>query len=249
MGDIVPFRCAKCGQEFLVERGEGGLCRSCKLPFCLLHLHLPEGPALESAVCQDCNRIGNEKLRGAIDVRFDFDHNFEVEADVESPGRPELGPPVVCFPREADTGRLLKVIPHNSTPWLGVFAGGYPSPPALYFAGSCPDPNRLCVVSNGAGYVVRADAPDDWGKVPVFPVLESRALLDQRILLFLDHTRICAYGPEGLKWRTPRLSSDGLRILELHGHQIRLLAYYAPEQRDFEVVADLATGTATPQLF
>lgn len=188
-----------------------------------------------------------------MDVHLDFNHNYDIETNAELPGGPSGGHPVFYFPREAGVasagGHLLKVLPTKAAPWLGFFAYGYPSPPGLDFATSLPDPNRLCVISRGAGYIVRVDAPDDWQEVPIFPILESRRFLDRKMVLFADHTRVCAHGPEGLKWITPQLSSDGLRVVATQGAQLKLVAYYAPEQRDFEVSLDLETGKASPQLF
>ncbi|WP_147439756.1 hypothetical protein [Corallococcus sp. CA049B] len=78
-----------------------------------------------------------------------------------------------------------------------------------------PDPEKLCVVSRGAGYLVTARDPSAWEAVQVMPVTDVRAVPSAGVVVFADFTEMVAYGAEGLRWRTKRLSWDGLKIIQV----------------------------------
>jgi DNA-directed RNA polymerase subunit RPC12/RpoP len=53
----VPFKCSKCGMEFL--QNEGGICSSCGKLFCLAHLNIIRDSNATKLLCVDCK--GREK--------------------------------------------------------------------------------------------------------------------------------------------------------------------------------------------
>lgn len=180
-----------------------------------------------------------------MELQLDFPHNFEIEPEAKLPG--SAGELRVSYFPEASAIKvqdcsLIRFKPRTGGPWLGCFAAGYKSVHALNRITTLPDPNRVCIVASGAGYLIRADSPEEWEKVPVFPVVECVSLVANATVLLGDFTRLCAYGPEGFKWITSRLSSDGLRIKEVLTHSIRVLVWNASRNRDEEVLVDLRTG-------
>ncbi|MGH9571774.1 MAG: hypothetical protein ACRD4F_19195 [Candidatus Angelobacter sp.] len=178
-------------------------------------------------------------------IDLQFDHNFEVQPSESLPGLAgELQ--VFYFPgasqKKGKDGVLLKVIPREGKAWLGCFAFGYKSPNAITLVTSCPDHNQICVVASGAGYMVRAQAPDEWESIPAFPIVDTKALVDHGMLVFADFTKLCAYEAAGLKWVSPRLSSDGVKIKEAKGQDIKLVVWDASREAQGEVRVDLLTG-------
>ena len=148
-----------------------------------------------------------------------YPHSYEIEELREIPGTGSLDFPVFYFPRPRNRpehdGLWLKIRAENSNSWVGVFAFGHGSPPAFSRLVSSPDPNKVCVVSRGAAYVVKADDPNSWEQIPTAPVLDIRAAPEHGFLIFADHTRLAAYGRDGLVWRSPRVCWDELKIVSV----------------------------------
>jgi len=164
-----------------------------------------------------------------IDIKLDFPHAYEVGEPPDIPGTGTFDIPLLYFPRpktrpEHD-GLWLKIQPANRNAWVGVFAFGYTSPPAISRVVSTFDPERLCVVSNGAAYIVKANEPDTWEQVQMTPVLDVRYIPDHQLLLFADFTGLIAFNSQGIAWRTPRLCRDDLKIASLSSETIEGTGY------------------------
>ena len=74
------------------------------------------------------------------------------------------------------------------------------------------------------------------------PVLAVRALLEQRLLLFVGHRTVLAWGADGQAWETGKLSDEGVTITRiengvLHGTGWEMMS---DKERTFEV--DLKSG-------
>jgi len=154
-----------------------------------------------------------------LEIDLALPHSYAVEEFGEFPGTGDFPFPVVYIPtpktRPEHSGLWLKITPATGKSWIGVFAFGYNSPPAFSRVVSTLDPNRVCVVSNGAAYIVEADEPAVWEQIPELPVLDVRWLPEHRLLIFSDFTGLAAYGSNGLVWRSPRLCWDELKILKV----------------------------------
>ncbi len=57
-----PFKCSKCGMEFL--QNEGGLCSSCGKLFCLSHLNIIKEGNNTKILCVDCSSSKEGKIEG-----------------------------------------------------------------------------------------------------------------------------------------------------------------------------------------
>src|SRR5688500_7035239 len=101
----------------------------------------------------------------SIDVDFTFAHSFALEVLEELPG--EVRSPRLFFPgRRADTdGINLRVTPHDGAAWIGTFAFGNFGSAGTSRVLTMPDPERLCIVARGAGFIVSADSPESWETV------------------------------------------------------------------------------------
>ena len=83
-----------------------------------------------------------------------------------------------------------------------------------------PDERCVCVVAQGAGYIVRVDDPMQWVAVAADPVADVHALPAKRLLLFVDNNQLVAYGRARVQWRA-QFAADGLRITEIGPDRVR----------------------------
>lgn len=178
------------------------------------------------------------------EIRLEFPHLFELEVVREIPGRTEK---LRYFPaaRHHDCdGILLRVTPNGAAPWNGLFAG---QPSGRYKSGvySCPNANALCVVSNGAGYVLDVRDPDGYQEIPISPVLDVVPGIGVGILVLANYTDVLAWGHSGRCWLAERVSFDGIRNLRVEGGTLRGLSW-SPVDDEQPFALDLSTGTRLP---
>src|SRR5437667_3861047 len=74
-------------------------------------------------------------------------------------------------------------------------------------------------------YIVNAEKPDVWERVPILPVLEIRPLPEHKLLVFSDFTGLGACGNNGLAWRSPRVCWDELKITKVTSETIEGTGY------------------------
>ena len=89
---------------------------------------------------------------------------------------------------------------------------------------STPEPNRVCIISGSAGYLVNVENPEIWEEV-VIPVLSVLLLPEHDLLVVADFTSLAAYGRNGLSWRSPRLCWDELKIVKVTRNTIEGTGY------------------------
>jgi hypothetical protein len=163
-------------------------------------------------------------------------YHLEIDPDLPS-GKGETQ---VFFPGGQTAGSsdmLVKVIPAEGRSWFANFLGGdYP----LTCLTTHPDPDVFCAVVRGAGYLVRASAPQDCVEVRAIPVLQVLPDISHRLLFFASFTGIAAYGWSGMAWRKDFVM-DGLQILGLNESEMRIRGdhHAGPEE---QLVVDGTTG-------
>jgi hypothetical protein len=181
-----------------------------------------------------------------LNIDLIYPHSYEVDELREMPGTGRLDVPVLYFPRPKSRpehdGLWLKMRAGNGKSWVGVFAFGYASPPAFSRVVSTPDPDRVCIVSRGAAYIVKLDEPDSWEQIPIMPVLDLQLMPEHKLLLFADFTRLAAYGSMGLVWRSPRVCWDELKIIKVSVDTIEGVGYDPTNLGESRFVVDVRTG-------
>ena len=159
-----------------------------------------------------------------VDIDFTFAHSYEVEEFGSLSGTGNEGQSIRYFPkpksRPEHDGLWLRVFPSSGKPWIGVFAYCFSPSEGISRVLSSPDPNRVCVISRGAAYVVDADSPDECQQIPILPVTEARVLIDHGLIVFADFTHLAAYGSSGLVWESPRVCWDDLKIVSVTRNSI-----------------------------
>jgi hypothetical protein len=163
------------------------------------------------------------------EVDLTYPHQYVVKEFPELPGSGWGDIPVHFFPRTTTRpehdGIWLLVSPNSGTSWVGVFDFGYDVPPAVSKVFSTPNPNRLCVVSAGAAYLVVAHEPENWELLELFPVTGVRAIPECGMLIIATFHKLAALGPEGIAWESPRLCWDDLRIAKADSERIEGVGY------------------------
>ncbi len=143
-----------------------------------------------------------------------FPANYSISPDVELPAS---GGPVVNFKYGTLAsatlgvdGPLIRIEPAVGLPWLACFSKGYKGADVVNAILATPNPNVVCVVCEGAGYWVDTvhRTKED---VRAFPVRQIEAV--REFLIFVDFTKVAAYGSSGVAWVSQPLVSDRL-VLE-----------------------------------
>lgn len=149
-------------------------------------------------------------------ISSEFPSNYACEV-VEHPPALE---PIVYLPDDLVTGRdgvLLRITPRVGAAWLGCFAFGQFMAEGLTGVYALPDPDVLCVVSNGDGFIGVAANALSFRRLPLSPVRNVLVVPDRHRAVFVGATWALAYGPSGVVWRTGELSDDLLQDLKVDG--------------------------------
>jgi hypothetical protein len=172
-----------------------------------------------------------------------FAHSYECAQLTELPSR---AMPHFYYPGASTQGGkdgvLAEIHPENGEPWLGTFAFGLFAPKRPSGIFTTPNPDRLCVVAKGEGYLVSANAPSAWETVRATPIIDVRPVRAQGIIVFASLTDLVAYGPTGIKWRTKRLAWDNLQISEVTDSAIKGEFWDLRSEAMESFTVDLATG-------
>lgn len=111
-------------------------------------------------------------------------------------------------------GVMVSIREKNSFEWIGIFAFGTLTKGGFSGVFTMPSQNEFCVVSNGNGFVVTADAPTKWEAINSIPIIDVRVLFEKGMIVFADYTKLTAYDAGGMLWKSKRLSFDGLKLTE-----------------------------------
>jgi len=184
---------------------------------------------------------------GETHADFAFPRSYEIQERYELPGSGRSEIPTFYIPaprfRIEHDGLWVTVRPSNGQKWTGVFAYGYDEPPGISRIMSSPDPDSFIVISKGAAYLVGADNPNRWEQLPVFPVTDVVASEKHNILVFADFSKLVAYGPSGLRWKTSLLCPDSLKIVSVDCDSIGGTGYDpGSDTGTANFVVDLDTG-------
>lgn len=177
-------------------------------------------------------------------VDLSFPHTWTAEI---LPERPLILPRrQFVYPRKAEEverGALeVLVRPANGEPFLGTFALGFADPKAPTGVWSAPDAKWMCAAAGGYVYLVNTAEPERFEQIEYRPVLEVRALAEQKLLLFTGHHSLLAWGAKGKAWQTARLSWEGVQITEVAGNALHGLGWDMRTDRDVPFTVDLRTG-------
>lgn len=135
----------------------------------------------------------------------------------------------------------FKVSPLDSKSWIGGFECGPGGVTGLF---ATPSRQVLCVVTKGQGYWISVLDPANYEIVRSIPIQDVITVPGERKLVFVDHTRLAAYGPSGFLWLTDDLSWDGLTVTEITADTIRGTAWDSPANREVSFSVDTELGAS-----
>lgn len=168
-----------------------------------------------------------------------FTHHYSFEHVEESSGR--SGATYYYPGARTDGGRdgvLVRCQSPGHASWTGCFAFGDGGVRGLF---THPDERCLCVVSDGAGYIVRVDDPTSWTFIEGDSVMHVLPVPTRNLLVVADNGSVVAYGRTGVAWRT-QLPADGLEFAALTDDQISFWAENPLCTETFLLTLDLQTG-------
>jgi hypothetical protein len=86
-------------------------------------------------------------------------------------------------------GPIVRVVPDRADAWIGTFGFGKFGIGITRIL-SMPNAGMLCVIAQGAGYVVAAHKPDTWEEVSAVPIIDARAIPTASVVVFANYTEL-----------------------------------------------------------
>jgi hypothetical protein len=171
-----------------------------------------------------------------IDRTFPSPHRFAIRSEAGGVLRPEF-----AFPRE------LKVVlfsvefePTEAEAWVGIFGDPYSQRMPSKVLTS-PNADEVFVIAGGHGIRVDCRNPEAWHEVSAFPITDTVAAPEAGLILCADFTTVSAYGRYGLRWRTDRISTDGIQIIAVSGDVLTVRIWDGATNKS--VVAAISTSS------
>jgi hypothetical protein len=162
--------------------------------------------------------------------------------------RPPILPPRhFVFPVQADEVErgaleiLIRPQP-EAQPFLATCALGFRDPSVPSGIWSCPNPVEICAVSGGYAYVIDTSEPDRFTMIAFRPVLQVLAAPSQRLLLFVGHHGVLAWGGSGEAWQSGKLSDEGVSITNVETAQLHGCGWNMITDQETPFTLDLRTG-------
>jgi hypothetical protein len=159
-----------------------------------------------------------------------FPHEYAVEVLGELPGTAERTFWFKLPWALGSDGLLLSI--ENQSPWVGVFGQGRGDLSGFW---SMPSSNHLLVCAGSVGYVVNATDPADWKPAIFAHIVQVYAAVAQGLLLVADFCHVAAYGSAGVKWKSDRLTLDGVKIESADSTSVTVRAY-TPKTEQWDVL-------------
>ena len=97
-------------------------------------------------------------------------------------------------------------------------------------------------MSGGYAYLIDTAKPYRFTMIEYRPVLEVRALVEQRLLLFVGHRTVLAWGADGLAWETGKLSDEGVTITGIENGVLRGTGWEMMSDKERAFAIDLKSG-------
>lgn len=137
---------------------------------------------------------------------------------------------------------FLEVRPAVGGVFLATCALGFRDPSLPSGVWACPALDELLAVAGGYAYRIEANTPERSTLVEQRPVTGVEPAPEAGLLLLAGFHDVLALGAEGIRWRSARLSWEGLSGLEVRGGTLAGLGWdmFADAEVPFEL--DLATG-------
>ncbi len=199
--------------------------------------------------------------RPVVDLSFPCRWQAEI-----LPARPAILPARrFVYPRQAEEVErgalevLIRASPASSKehgaehfpgaqPFLATCALGFRDPAAPTGIWSAPNPEEICAVSGGYAYLINTRAPEQFTMLPYRPVLEVLPVIAERLLLFVGHRTILAWGAAGQAWESGKLSDEGVTITGIERSILRGAGWEMQTDRESAFAVNLQNGRRIPTI-
>ena len=158
-----------------------------------------------------------------VKVDLSFSHDFEFSVLEEFPAGITQRYDFPGGQLVGQDGLLVRVVPKGvgAQAWIGLFARGKVRGQSCTRVLSWPDPQKICVVVNGAGYVIDVNNPEHSIAIEFSPIREVVTIPSVGIVVFGTYTELVAYGTFGVKWVSERVAFDGFKIVSHDGESLK----------------------------
>ncbi len=152
------------------------------------------------------------------------------------------------YPREVEEIErgALEVLVRPDTPgampFLATCALGFRDTAVPTGIWSAPNSREICAVSGGYAYMIDTAAPERFTMLPYRPVLQVLAIVEQGLLLFVEHRGILAWGAQGEAWQSPKLSDEGVTVTGIEGAFLHGLGWHMMADKEKPFKLDLRSG-------
>lgn len=165
-------------------------------------------------------------------------------APLIAPARQYIWPMRIAGEEDALARGALQIMvrPEGGGSYLVTCALGFTDPamPTGIFA--CPCADEICAVAGGYAYVADTKALGRVTLIGLKPVVAVRTAVEAGLLLFVGFHTILAWGINGLRWETKRLSWEGVRITEVDEAHLCGFGWDLIVDKEMEFRVDLRTG-------
>jgi hypothetical protein len=137
---------------------------------------------------------------------------------------------------------LLEVRPASGGIFLATCALGFRDPSLPSGVWACPAADDLLAVAGGYAYVVNTLQPETCVHLPLRPVTQIASAVGDGLILLAGFHEVIAVDAKGLRWKTGRLSWEGVTLGDVRTGKLHGTGWNMREDRDVPFVVDLVTG-------
>ena len=177
-----------------------------------------------------------------------FPHSWTAEIldspPLIAPARQYIYPRQIAGEEDALARGALQLLVHPARggPFLATCALGFTDrsiPTGLF---SCPNPDELCAVAGGYGYIIDTFHPEQSTHLPLKPIAKILPVPTQDLLIFSGFHTIYAWGRNGEAWHSSRLSWEGIQLSGVEGSSLHGTGWNMLTDKDVPFTVDLHTG-------
>ena len=126
--------------------------------------------------------------------------------------------------------------------FLATCSLGFKDPAMPTGVWGSPRADEMCAVAGGYAYMVDTKQPERVTQIPLRPVAAVKALEREGLLVFAGFNSLVAWGEEGLRWTTGRLSWEGVTLGEVVDGRLTGTGWEMLSDRELPFSVDLQTG-------
>jgi len=137
---------------------------------------------------------------------------------------------------------LLDIKPLIGGNYLATCALGFRDktlPTAIY---PCPRADDLLALAGGYAYLIDTLEPTRCLHLPLRPVTQVLLAPAVRMIFLAGFHEVVAIGTTGLRWKSARLSWEGVTLSGVKDHRLHGMGWNLPDDRETPFSIDLETG-------